>query len=81
MSAKNEEIIVAEYIEGQIIASETDQSREMYDKSRYGESLKNKYQYSLVEGLYLLERNKMKIKKGKKVLSYDDYLKLAQKKK
>ncbi|MBL7051483.1 MAG: tRNA-intron lyase [Nanoarchaeota archaeon] len=80
MSAKNEEIIVAEYIEGQIIASETDQSREMYDKSRYGESLKNKYQYSLVEGLYLLERNKMKIKKGKKVLSYDDYLKLAQKK-
>tara|TARA_Y100000310_G_C20254003_1_gene610428 strand:- start:106 stop:648 length:543 start_codon:yes stop_codon:yes gene_type:complete len=79
MVAKKEEMIVAEYVEGQVIAKNSDIARELYDKSRYGEPLKSKYQYSQVEALYLLERNKMKIMKGKKELDYDSFLKLARK--
>ena len=63
-----------------VIAESNNLTRELYDKTRYGELNENKkFQYSLIEGLYLLERGKFKIKDGKKELSFDDYLKRARK--
>src|SRR3989344_4430706 len=64
-----------------IIAEDCDSTRELYDKSRYGEISDNKkFQYSLVEGLYLLERGRLNIldSKNKKV-SIDEFYKKARK--
>ena len=40
-----------------VVAELSDESNLMYDRSRYGERVGEKYQYSLVEGLFLLETN------------------------
>jgi tRNA-intron endonuclease len=70
-------VIEAEYIDGKVIAKLNDISNEYYEKTRYGEPHQKKFQYMLVEALYLLERGKMIIKKGKKSLDFDSLLKLA----
>lgn len=45
-----------------VTAEETNETRELYDKNRYGEPQENKtYQYSLHEAFYLIEREKFKI--------------------
>ena len=71
--------ISAEYIDGKVLAESSEATREFYDKSRYGEPLQKKFQYSLVEALYLLERGKMQIIKANKDLSFDQLMKLAVK--
>ena len=71
--------IKAEYFDGKVIAEADEASREFYDKSRYGEPLQKKFQYSLVEALYLLERGKMTILKGTKELPFDQVMKMAAK--
>jgi len=73
------EKIVAEYADDRVMAAASDVVREYYDKSRYGEPLQKKFQYSLVEALYLVERGKMQILKGKKELDFDTLLKHARK--
>lgn len=73
------DIIVAELSEGNVVAGANDISRELYDKGRYGEPLaKKKFQYSLLEALYLLERGKIEVKSGRKVLDFDAFLKKAK---
>ena len=63
-----------------VIADSTNLTRDLYDKTRYGEPTENKsFQYSLIEGLYLLERGKFKIKSSNKVLDFDSYVKKARK--
>jgi len=80
MSKVKEEKIEATFANERIVAPSNDLTRELYDKSRYGEPLgKNKFQYSLVEGLYLLEREKMIIIAGRTQLDFDKYLKKARK--
>lgn len=74
-----QEKISAEYCDGKVLAEATDGSRAFYEKSRYGEPFQKKFQYSLVEALYLVERGRMQLKKGKKELYFDQLLKLAQK--
>lgn len=71
--------IKAEYMDGKIIADSSDSTRDFYDKSRYGEPFQKKFQYSLVEALYLVERDKMAVFKNKKNVSFDELLKLARK--
>ena len=70
--------IKAELTGARIIAEDNQESRALYDQSRFGEPADNKMQYSLVEGLYLLEKGRMEIKdsKGKKI-NFDDFVKLA----
>ena len=75
-----EEPIRATLENEKVIAQVTDLCREFYDKSRYGEPMgKTKFQYSLVEGLYLLERGKMEIIAGRTKLDFDKFLKKARK--
>jgi len=64
-----------------VISESTDLTREIYDKTRYGErSLNDKnFQYALVEGLYLMERGKFTIKDGRKNLDFDAFVKKASK--
>ncbi|MBS3162559.1 tRNA-intron lyase [Candidatus Woesearchaeota archaeon] len=80
MSEDIAQVINAEYIGDKVLASNSNASNEFYDKTRYGEPYHKKFQYSLVEALYLLEREKMQITKGKKLLDFDSLLRIAVKK-
>jgi len=64
-----------------VVAESNDASRELYDKTRYGEPIDNKkFQYSLIEALYLMERGKFIIVDDKdKKVDFDDFVKKARK--
>lgn len=74
--------VVAAVLNGELVVAESnDSSRELYDKTRYGEPLDNKkFQYALIEALYLMERGKFEIlnEKAKKI-DFDDFVKIASK--
>ena len=73
------EKIQAEILDTKVIADPSDVVREFYEKGRYGEPFHKKFQYSLVEAMYLVERGRMVVRKGKKELSFDALLKLSRK--
>lgn len=78
---KTKNPIKALFIKDVVIAEEINETRELYDKTRYGEPLENKtFQYSLHEAFYLLERGKFVIfnLKGKEITS-KEFLKTALK--
>jgi tRNA-intron endonuclease len=64
-----------------VLAEATDETRELYNQSRYGTLLENgKLQLSLLEALYLLEKNKIEIRDSKnKLLDFEQFLKRATK--
>mgnify|MGYP001573672338 CR=1 FL=1 len=64
-----------------VVADSNDLTRELYDKTRYGEPSENKkFQYALIEALYLMERGKFKIVNNKgKNIEFDDFVKKARK--
>lgn len=65
-------------IDKNIIADPNDTTRDLYDKSRFGEPVeKNKFQYALVEALFLLEKEKINIYDGDKLMDFDSLLKKA----
>ncbi len=78
---KTNEVVSAELSKEVVIAESNDLTRELYDKNRYGEPLeKNKFQYSLIEALYLIERGKLKVLDSKdKEMSVDAFIKQAKK--
>jgi tRNA-intron endonuclease len=70
--------IDAELLKDFVSADEINETRELYDKNRYGEPQDNKtFQYSLHEACYLLERGKFRILDGKKELKFKDFVKKA----
>ncbi len=74
----DEDKIQAVFSKERVLAESCDLARELYDKSRYGEPIGKKFQYSLNEALYLLERGKMLVKDTRKVLDFDSFLKKAR---
>ncbi len=74
-----EEKIMAEFLRERVLSADTTVSRLFYDQGRYGELVKGKMQYALVEALHLVERGKMMVMKGKKGLGFDDFVKQATK--
>jgi tRNA-intron endonuclease len=75
-----EDKIKAVFSREKVFAEETQESKELYEQSRFGELKEGKIWYSLVEGLYLLEKKKIEIldDKGKKI-KQDDFIKKAKK--
>ncbi|MCX6711858.1 MAG: tRNA-intron lyase [Candidatus Woesearchaeota archaeon] len=72
--------IKAVFSREKVFAEETNESRELYEQSRFGELKEGKIQYSLVEGLYLLEKKKLDIIDNKnKKIKQEDYIKKAKK--
>src|SRR3989338_9023587 len=57
-----------------VVAESNDLTRELYDKTRYGEPTEDKkFQYSLIETYYLMERGKFVVLDNKsKKISNDD---------
>lgn len=63
-----------------VLAEDKAEARTLYDQSRLGEPQEGKIVYSLVEGLYLLEKKKMVIvDHKKKKISVDSYIQRARK--
>jgi len=63
----------------EFLYSDKDEGNDLYSKSRFGEIKEERIQYSLVEGLYLLEKKKVKIVDSKgKNLGKDDFIKKAR---
>lgn len=61
-----------------VIADDTNESRLLYDQSRFGELNEGKFHYSLVEALYLLEKGRMDVLEKKKKLKPHDFIKKAR---
>ncbi len=72
-------IIKANFFGERVLCDETQESRQLYDSSRFGELKEGKIQYSLVEGLYLLEKQKIEVYQAKKKISFDEYIKKVRK--
>ena len=75
-----EDMITATLVDGQVIAESCDLSRDLYDKTRFGEpSGKKRFVYALVEGLLLMEKGKFEIVEKRKPLTFDQFIKKATK--
>tara|TARA_Y100000034_G_scaffold62080_1_gene75354 strand:+ start:1733 stop:2272 length:540 start_codon:yes stop_codon:yes gene_type:complete len=80
MVEKKEVKVNATLSKEKVISEDNSESRSLYDQSRFGEPQEGKFYYSLVEGLYLLEKKKMIVLDGKnKKIKVDDYIKKARK--
>lgn len=63
-----------------VITEDCNESRELYNQSRFGELIENKLHLALHEALYLMEKGKICIMgKGKKSITYENFLKKAKK--
>ena len=63
-----------------IYAEQNKESRALYTQGRFGEPVEGKFQYSLVESLYLLEKKKVNVVDGKKKkLKFDAFVNKAEK--
>ncbi len=63
-----------------VLADKSDEAVDLYNKSRYGEYVEDKIQYSLVEVLHLLERKRLTLKDSKgKAIKIDAFRKMCEK--
>lgn len=63
------------YLVGNLISSNSPEAFSLYRKSRFGEPLGEKVQYSLSESLFLVEKNKIDIFQKNKKISFGDLMK------
>jgi len=62
-----------------VIAEKSNEANELYQKSRFGELVNEKYQYSLMEALYLIEKKRMQVKDSKgKIIKADEFIKKSK---
>ncbi len=66
--------------DGEFVSSNKKEAFSLYSSSRFGEKKSGKILYSIFEALYLLEKNKIEIKFGKKKLKFDQLLEIAREK-
>ena len=72
--------IIGTLVNQQVAAQDSDLARELYDKGRYGEQKTNKkFHYSLLEALYLQEKEKMILQEKKREISPESIVKKAKK--
>jgi tRNA-intron endonuclease, archaea type len=62
-----------------VILEDSDEARLVFEKNAFGSMLRGKVQLSLLEALYLVEKGKIKVLKGKKEASFEQILKAAKK--
>lgn len=79
---KNEKIKALSFkavLSGNKVFSNSQDAFTLYEQSRFGEPSEGKVYYSLAEALYLIEKGKMNVYDGKKKLSFNSFLDIAQK--
>ena len=79
LEEKNIKKIEAFLVRERVYAANKDEAKSLYDQSRFGEVDRDKVYYSLVEGLYLLEKGRMDVYDGRnKKLKFDEYVRKAR---
>lgn len=80
-SKPRKEKVKAVFANERVIADISDESRELFNQSRYGTMLDSgKLQLSLLEALYLMEKNKLELRDARtKSLDFESLLKKATK--
>ncbi len=76
---EEEQIAEGILLEGRVLTDASEEARLLYEKSRFGTLVKNKVQLSMLEALYLLEKDKLHIKEKRKFLIADEFIKKAGK--
>ncbi len=72
--------VEARYYPNTILTENSDETREIYNQGRYGNIKDDKLNLSLIEGLYLMEKDKLEIYDGRRhKLSTKEYMKKATK--
>ena len=66
------------HIIGGTVSSNDSKAHQLYDKSRLGEKVKGKIQYSLVEALFLVHKKKLEILSKNKILTEKELTKKFQ---
>ncbi len=66
-------------LSGQSITTSSQEAYTLYDKSRVGERINNKINYSFIEALYLSEKGRLIVLEKKKKLSFDKLFEIARK--
>ncbi len=77
----HEESVIATFtvnFEDERIVSSSKEAHDLYAQSRFGESVGDKIQYALVEGLYLLEKGKVEVHENGNKINFDDFVKKAR---
>ena len=77
--AVRKEKVSASFHHNVVISEDSDAARDLYAQSRYGEIHSSKVEFSLIEALYLMEKEKIDVMDGKKPMIVDKFLKKAQK--
>jgi len=67
------------YLLGDIVSTNEAEAFTLYKKSNFGQPIGQKIQYSLSEALYLVEKDKIEIIKNKKVVEFEELLKIFKK--
>ncbi len=67
-------------LSGELVIIKDDKSAKLHNKSHYGNLTDEGLQLSLIEALYLMEKDKIKISKNDEELSMDDLLQIIHEK-
>ncbi len=78
--SKEKTFVKAHLHDDTVLTEDSDPARELYALSRFGGIHQKKVELSFIESLYLLEKEKIKIYSGKKIVTLEEFLKKAQKK-
>lgn len=62
------------------LSSNSSEAFQMHENSRFGEKIEGKIQYSFVEALYLLNKEKIEIMKGKKKIGSEKFMEFSSEK-
>lgn len=76
---KKKELVKAYLHDSAVITEDSDLAREIYNQSRFGAVHQKKVELSLIEALYLLEKEKIIIYSGKKIITSEAFLSKAKK--
>jgi len=70
---------ITAYLVGEIVSTNEAEAFTLYKKSNFGQPTGQKVNYSLPETLYLVEKNKIEIKKNKKSISLKSFSEYSKK--
>lgn len=71
--------MIIAHISSEKIHSTSQDSFSLYEKSRFGEKVKDRIEYSWIEALFLKSKNKMQILSKNKEISFEKALSIAKK--
>ena len=66
-------------LEDERVIGHTQEAKDLYAQSRFGEPVGDKIQYALVEALYLLEKGKIEVQEDGKKINFDAFVAQARK--